>query len=88
MNSLNIANRKARRKVYERTAFKMKLRKIVTFVVTAAAAALTLICAAVCSAIEQSWTAPVIVYLLLQAADCAVSLLGLKVLKQTAWERV
>lgn len=69
--------------------FKQTVQRLpVLTIVTAAAAALTLICAAVCSAIEQSWTAPVIVYLLLQAADCAVSLLGLKVLKQTAWECV
>ena len=69
--------------------FKQTVQRLpVLAIVTAAAAALTLICAAVCSAIEQSWTAPVIVYLLLQAADCVVSLFGLKVLKQAAWERV
>ena len=69
--------------------FKQTAQRLpVLAIVTAAAAVLTLGSAAVCSAIEKSWTVPVIVYLLLQAADCAVSLLGLKVLKQAAWESV
>lgn len=57
-------------------------------VIDASAAVLTFGSAIVLSAIEKSFPAPVIIYLLLQAAVCALSLLEWKALKQTTWESV
>lgn len=69
--------------------FKQTAQRLpVLAVINAAAAGLTLIGAVVCSAMENSWTVPVIVYLLLHAAVCTLSLLALKAVKRTAWESV
>ena len=69
--------------------FKQTSKRLpVLAVIDAAAAAITFGSAIVCSAIDSFWTAPVLVYLLLQAAVCALALLELKVLKRAAWESV
>lgn len=69
--------------------FKQTTKRLpVLAVIDAAAAAITFGSAIVCSAIDSFWTAPVIVYLLLQAAVCALALLELKVLKRAKWESV
>ncbi len=69
--------------------FKQTAKRLpVLAIIDAAAAAITFGSAIVYSAIDSFWTAPVVVYLLLQAAVCALALLALKVLKRAAWESV
>ncbi len=69
--------------------FKQTVKRLpVLAVVDALAAILTFGSAVVLSAIEKSFPAPVIIYLLLQAAVCVLALLELKVLKRAAWESV
>ena len=69
--------------------FKQTVKRLpVLAVIDALAAILTFGSVVVLSAIEKSFPAPVIIYLLLQAAVCALALLELKVLKRAAWESV
>ena len=69
--------------------FKQTVKRLpVLAIVNAAAAVLTFGSAIVLTAIEKSWTTPVIVYLLLHAAVCALALLEWKLLKRAKWESV